>query len=273
MSTTPSRVDASRSLPRLDRVCLVAVLLGVAGIAWAFTVARMGAGGSSHGMDRMAEAAAGFGGLSSFGLTWVLMMAAMMLPSLAPTVLTHARVQRTHGPRTRRFPTGATLVFVVGYLVSWSVVGVLGYLVVEAVRSLDLGWLTWNQGGRYVAGGVIVGAALYQLVGLKRACLRHCRTQLIQVKRWRPGRLGALRTGLEHGVFCIGSSGALMLVPVVLGLMSLGWMIFAAALVGLEKLLPWEAAVNRGIAVSLVVLGIGVMFAPMYVPGLGMLGH
>jgi hypothetical protein len=53
-----------------------------------------------------------------------------------------------------------------------------------------------------------------------------------------------------------------------LGVMSLGWMALIAALIAAEKLLPWKAIANRGVAVLLLVLGLTLAFAPARVPGL-----
>ena len=82
------------------------------------------------------------------------------------------------------------------------------------------------------------------------------------ITHWRPGRLGALRMGIEHGGWCVGCCWALMAALFALGVMSIGWMAFIAALIAIEKLLPWKALANRGIAVLLLVLGLGVAFAP-----------
>jgi hypothetical protein len=120
-----------------------------------------------------------------------------------------------------------------------------------------------------VAGGVIVAAAVYQLTPLKDACLTKCRSPFFfLLGAWRPGRLGALRMGIEHGGWCVGCCWALMAALFALGIMSIGWMAFIAALIAIEKLLPWQAVANRGIAVLLVVLGLAVAFAPEDVPGL-----
>ena len=85
---------------------------------------------------------------------------------------------------------------------------------------------------------------------------------------WRPGRLGALRMGVEHGAWCVGCCWALMAALFALGVMSIGWMAFIAALIAIEKLLPWKSVANRGIAVLLLVLGLAIAFAPESVPGL-----
>jgi predicted metal-binding membrane protein len=120
-----------------------------------------------------------------------------------------------------------------------------------------------------VAGGVIAGAAIYQLTPLKDACLRRCRSPMtFLLTAWRPGRVGALRMGLEHGGWCVGCCWGLMAALCALGVMSIGWMVFIAALIAIEKLLPWKPLANRGIAVLLLVLGLAVAFVPENVPGL-----
>jgi predicted metal-binding membrane protein len=231
-------------------VGLVASLLVVAAGAWAVTGDRMG------GMD--AGPGTELGGVGWFAVVWVTMMAAMMLPSIAPMVLAHARGR-----------IGATPAFVAGYLLTWAAVGVLGWALVEGVRSLGLGVLAWDEAGRFVAGGAILAAAIYQLSPPKNRGLRRCRNPRAFVsEHWRPGRVGALRMGIEHGRVCVASSWALMAALFALGVMSVGWMVLVAALIATEKLLPWRTVATRGIAVLLAVLGIAVAFAPEDVPGL-----
>jgi predicted metal-binding membrane protein len=235
---------------RPAQVALVAPLLAVAAGAWAVTGDRMA------GMD--AGPGTELGGLSWFAVVWVTMMAAMMLPSIAPMVLAHPRGQ-----------LGATPAFVAGYLLTWGPVGALGWALVEGVRSLDLGILAWDEAGRYVAGGAILAAAIYQLSPLKKRSLRRCRNPRAFVsEHWRPGRVGALRMGIEHGRVCVGSSWALMATLFALGVMSAGWMVLIGALLAAEKLLPWKEVATRGIAVLLAVLAVAVAFAPEDVPGL-----
>jgi predicted metal-binding membrane protein len=232
------------------QVGLVASLLVVAAGAWAVTDERMG------GMD--AGPGTELGGLGWFAVVWVTMMAAMMLPSIAPMVLAHPGVQ-----------IGATPAFVAGYLLTWGAVGTLGWALVEGVRSLDLGVLAWDEAGRYVAGGAILAAAVYQLSRLKQRSLSRCRNPLGFVSEHRrPGRVGALRMGIEHGRVCVGSSWALMATLFALGVMSLAWMVLVAALIATEKLLPWRTVATRGIVVLLAVLAVAVAFAPEDVPGL-----
>jgi predicted metal-binding membrane protein len=248
-------------LPGLVQLGLIFGLLLFAAVGWAVTDDRMG------GMD--AGPGTALGGLGWFLGVWVVMMAAMMFPSIYPMVMMYARLQEGKREKGQAPPTGATAIFVGGYLVSWAAAGLLGYTIFEGVRSLDLGWLAWDEAGSYVAGGVIVGAAIYQLTPLKDVCLRHCRNPLMFIAtHWRAGRMGALQMGIEHGGFCVGCCWMLMAALFALGVMSLGWMALIAAFIAIEKLLPWKAIANRGIAIALIVLGLAVAIAPEDVPGL-----
>jgi predicted metal-binding membrane protein len=197
------------------------------------------------------------------------MMAAMMFPSIAPMVVMQARIEagkRNNGQETE---AGTTMLFVGGYLITWAAAGLFGYLVIQAGEALSLDFLGWDRAGPYVAGGVIVAAAIYQLTPLKDVCLRYCRSPMVfLLGHWRPGRAGALRMGIEHGGWCVGCCWALMAALFALGVMSVGWMVFIAALIAAEKLLPWRVVANRGIAMLLVVLGLAVAFFAEDVPGL-----
>ena len=221
------------------------LLVAVAGACWAVTIQRMQGMDMGPGTD--------LGGLGWFALVWVTMMAAMMLPSVAPIAVAHSRGV-------------SVVVFAAGYLLAWAAFGMLAYALVDGVRSLGLGFLSWDSAGRYVAGGVVLGAALYELTSAKARFLRHCRDS--GLLRVRPGAVGALGTGIEQGGFCIGCSGALMGALFALGVMSITWMLVIAALVALEKLLPWSAVATGLTAATLALLGVAVMVVPHQVPWL-----
>jgi predicted metal-binding membrane protein len=169
-------------LPTRVQVGLVALLLALAGAGWALTGDRM------SGMD--AGPGTALGGLGWFLVVWVTMMAAMMLPSVTPMVLAHARIQEAGRARGPIPALGVSTAFVAGYLVSWATAGLIGYAIFDGVRSLDLGFLAWEDAGRYISGAVILGAGLYQLTAPKDACLRHCRSPAMLLERRHRGRLG-----------------------------------------------------------------------------------
>ena len=229
-------------------------LVAIAGGCWAVTVERMRGMDMGPGTD--------LGGLGWFAVVWVTMMAAMMLPSLSPMAVACSRA--AGGGHARSI--ARTVVFAAGYLLPWVAFGVLAYALVEGVRSLDPGFLAWERAGRYLAGGVILGAALYELTTAKGRCLRHCRDS--RLLRRRPGATGALRMGIEQGGFCVGCSGALMAALFALGVMSLAWMLLIAALVAIEKLLPWTVLTIGATAAALALLGVAIMFVPDQVPWL-----
>ena len=206
--------------------------LGAAALAWALVVDRMG------GMDE--GPGTNLGGARWFLGIWVLMTAAMMLPStvrVAPTAL-----------------------FAVGYLAVWTVYGAVAYVVFRTVISFDTGWLAWDAGGPYAAGGAIVAAGLYELTPLKRRSLRRCRSPHEEATPF--------QTGVGHGLDCLGCSGGLMVVLFAVGVMSLAWMGVVAAAIFAEKVLPQGPRLSRGVAVALVVLGVWVAISPGSVPGL-----
>lgn len=247
--------------PEAGQAALAGALLALALVAWAVTDEWM------RGMD--AGPGTDLGALGFYVAAWVVMMAAMMFPSILPMVLLYARVQRRRRATART--TGATeiTVFVSGYLVTWAAFGLLAYGAFALVESLSIGAFSWERGGPYLAGSVIAAAAVYQLSPWKDACLTKCRTPLtFLLERWREGHRGALRLGIEHGGWCVGCCWALMAALFALGVMSVGWMIFIAALIAVEKLLPWRRPANLAVAGLLLMLGLAVAIAPGHVPGL-----
>jgi predicted metal-binding membrane protein len=215
-----------------------------------------------QGMD--AGPGTSLGGLGWFTGVWVTMMAAMMLPSAAPSVALFSRTAaQGSGSGT------ATPAFVGGYLAVWTAFGLVAYALQRAVAAADPAFLDWDRAGPWVAGGAVAAAGLYQLSPLKRVCLRHCRSPLhFLLARWRPGARGALRMGAEHGAWCAGCCWALMLVLFAVGVMSVVWMAVVALVVFAEKVLPAGERVARGLAVALIAFGIWIAVAPGSVPGL-----
>src|SRR5436190_3949253 len=248
-------------LPGLVQAGLVGLLLVLAAGAWATT------GGLMSGMD--AGPGSDPGALGFFLGAWVVMMAAMMFPSIAPMVVMHVRIQEGRKARGQSAPMGATTFFVAGYLITWTLAGLVGYAAFQVGKAVTGDLFAWDNGGQYLAGGIILAAAVYQLTPLKDTCLRHCRSPfMFLLERWQPGRIGALRVGVSHGAWCFGCCWALMAALFALGVMSVGWMAFIAALIAIEKLLPWRVLANRGIALLLLVLGLAVAITPGSVPGL-----
>jgi predicted metal-binding membrane protein len=233
---------------------LVATLLGLAGLSWWWSIERM------HGMDTGPWTS--LGNLGWFLGVWIVMMAAMMLPSVIPAVALYAGLARG---RT----AVAALFFTSGYLAVWAAVGLVAFGVAGAGGLFAGGVLDWSRGGRWLAGTALLCAAAYQITPLKEACLARCRTPLgLMLGSWTHGRLGGFRLGLASGAWCAGCCWALMASLFALGVMSIAWTALVAGLIALEKTLPWRRVATGGTTALLVVLGVLLLVAPDLVPGL-----
>jgi predicted metal-binding membrane protein len=236
------------------RLGLVAVLFTLAGAGWWWTVDRM------RGMDDGPWT--GLGTLGWFLGVWVVMMAAMMFPSVAPTVALYSRLTRQRSPLS-------PLLFAAGYLVTWAGAGLVAFTLAAIVGRISGDALAWDRAGRWVAGATLVAAAVYELTPLKDACLGKCRSPLgFLLGSWRDGWSGALRMGAKNGGWCVGCCWALMASLFALGVMSIAWMAFIAGLIAVEKSVQWRRLATYGTAALLLTLGVLLLAAPHAVPAL-----
>ena len=236
------------------RLILVTLLFGLGGLAWWVTAVRMTGMDAGPGTD--------LGALGWFMGVWVVMMAAMMFPSLSPTVALYAKMTSERGP-------SRGLLFAAAYLIVWGAAGVLAYALFRLGRSLFGDGLAWRAGGQWFAAAVLFAAAIYELTPLKDVCLHKCRSPLgFLLGVWRDGPRGALEMGAKHAAWCLGCCWALMAALFALGVMSLAWMALVAALIALEKALPWRRVATWATTLVLVVLAVGLLAAPHAIPGL-----
>ena len=204
----------------------------------------------------------GMGGVAMLGaglflVTWLVMMIAMMFPSVAPTVLMHARIVRSRGEGA-----APTVSFVLGYLAVWTAAGLVPLTVIQLLGSSIAapvsGWLP------RLGGAVVLVAGLYQVTPLKNACLSACRSPLgfVMTHDFGGGSPAAARAGMSHGLYCLGCCWALMAVLAVLGLMNLAWMAAFAAVFFLEKNWRQGVMLSRIAGIACVVLGAAVLIRP-----------
>lgn len=180
---------------------------------------------------------------------WLLMTAAMMLPTILPLL---RRFQLMVSARA----DGGALVglLIAGYLLAWAGFGL-------AAHGLDLAlhlaaratsWLTTH--GWLVGSTVLLIAGAFQFSALKYHCLDRCRTPLgFIVGHWRGlrPRLEAFRLGLHHGVHCVGCCWAIMLLMFVVGTGSVGWMLLLGAVMAVEKNAPWGRSISKPLGAAL----------------------
>jgi predicted metal-binding membrane protein len=203
--------------------------------------------------------------LGTFGWflgVWVVMMAAMMFPSIAPTVALYSRMTKARLPL-------APAAFTAGYLLTWAAAGVAAWTIALGTSRLTGDVLAWENSGRTLAGATIIVAAVYELTPLKDVCLGRCRSPLgFLLGSWRDGLLGGLRMGAKNGAWCVGCCCALMASLFALGVMSIPWMAFVAGLIAIEKTLPWRRTATYGTAAVLLVLGVLILTSPHTIPWL-----
>jgi len=261
----PARETSSGGLSPLyaavrARLLLVALLFTAAALGWAWTAREM------RGMDNGPWTS--LGGFGWFVGVWIVMMAAMMFPSVAPTVALYSRMTKQRSP-------ASPIAFVAGYLLTWGVAGVAAYGLAGAATRFGGDRLSWSNTGRTIAGATLLVAAVYELTPLKDVCLGKCRSPLGQLLgTWRDGIAGAARMGAKNGVWCVGCCWALMASLFALGVMSVSWMAVVAGLIAIEKTLPWRRVVTYGTTTVLFGLGILVLAAPHALPALTIpMGH
>ena len=236
------------------RLGLIALLFSLAAVGWWWTAREMQ--GMDGGPWTELGTAAWFLGV------WVVMMAAMMFPSVAPTVALYSKLRQTRA-------LGAPLLFTAGYLLVWSAVGLVAYTLARIGAQLFGDVLAWDRAGRWVAGATLLVAAVYELTPLKNVCLGKCRSPLgFLLGSWKDGLSGATQMGARHGAWCVGCCWALMASLLALGLMSIVWMALVAGLIAFEKLIPPRRAATYGTAAALLVIGLLMLFAPDVIPGL-----
>ena len=260
---------ALEALLRRERAIVVAALLVLAALAWAYVVwlaHLMDMGGMDMSGYRMVPSGALLmlpalqpWSVAEFALVfvmWAVMMVGMMLPSAAPMLLIYARVGRQAASRGRSFAAAAW--FLAGYLLAWSGFALIATLAQWALDRAALLSARMTATSGILGGLVLIAAGLYQWTTLKDACLRECRAPFAFIQQhggFRGDVGGALRLGLGHGVWCVGCCWSLMVLLFVGGVMNVLWIAALSILVLLEKVLPVGRAIARAAGLALLLAG------------------
>jgi len=254
---------AIESLARRDRLVVLASLAVLVILAWAYTVlmALHGSEGDQHGemagMAGMAmdawkpwtatEAALMF-------VMWIVMMAAMMIPSAASMMLAFARISRERAPAPALLSSGTA--FLLGYLALWAAFGALATTAQGLLHAAALLSPSMASASPVFSGTVLIATGIYQFTPLKGVCLAKCRTPLaFLLAEWRDGSRGAFVMGLRHGLYCVGCCWAVMALLFVGGVMNLVWIALLALVVLAEKALPYGRWVGRALGIAAVLWG------------------
>jgi predicted metal-binding membrane protein len=247
---------AYRVLERRATQTIVAVLLALAGLAWWWTVHQ------AADMKGMAQGLGSVGVAMPFDMSavvfmamWTTMMVAMMLPTVAPIILLHRMAVRRRGEGT-----APTVAFAGGYLLVWGVLGVVPFTLLITFRHVA-------DGSAWVAsasGAVLIAAGAYQFTRWKDTCQKACRSPMnfLMTHDFGRGARGAIRTGVSHGLYCLGCCWALMAVLFVVGLMNLAWMAGIAVVFIAEKNWRHGATLTKLAGIAVIGIGIAVLVHP-----------
>jgi predicted metal-binding membrane protein len=245
------------ALRRHERLLVLTGLLTVILLAWGWLF--LGAGiemeqmemGGGQIMLMAPEWSAGYAVV--IFLMWAIMMMAMMLPSVTPTILLVAALMSKSSGNRLFGPIG---LFVLGYLLIWFGFSLAATILQFSLDRAELLSADMASASTKLAGLALIVAGIYQWTPWKQACLVQCRSPAEQLSRfWRQGSSGPLLAGAMHGLFCLGCCWLLMVLLFVGGLMNLLWIAALALLVLIEKLLPVGPRVGRLAGIALIVWG------------------
>ena len=255
------------SILRRDRYAVMAALVLLTVLAWAYVLwlakhmnmPDPSMSGMDMGMGAMAPQVRPWSIpdlLFSFTM-WSVMMAGMMLPSVAPVILLYVLVGRQ--AEAQQKPLAATGWFAGGYLLAWSGFSLLAALLQAVLNQATLLTPALASTNNILGGIILIVAGLYQWTSLKDRCLANCRAPLFFIQRhggFKRRALPSLGLGLQHGLYCIGCCWALMLLLFVGGVMNIAWIAGIAAVVLLEKIMTDGQNVSRVIGLGLIVGGV-----------------
>jgi predicted metal-binding membrane protein len=249
------------ALLRHDRTLVLAGLAGVIVLAWVWLF--MGAGLHMDEMDMgggqiMLMAPPWTAGYAvMIFIMWIVMMAAMMLPSAAPAILLVAALARQRG---EGHAIASSWQFALGYLAIWAAFSLVATALQFALDRAGLLSETMASGSVVLAALLLIAAGIYQWTPWKEACLRQCRSPIEFLTRyWRQGAFGPVRAGAWHGAFCLGCCWMLMALLFVGGLMNMFWIAGLALLVLIEKLFPFGRRVSQITGAVLIGWGVFVL--------------
>jgi predicted metal-binding membrane protein len=229
----------------------------LAAVAWAITVMlarKMGNGPGTMGLAL----------LPFLGL-WVVMMAAMMLPSVTPVAVLWTRLISGASTGARR--VGRMSLFLTGYLLTWAAVGVVAFAALAGTGRL----LTASPvAAKWLGVAIFITAGSYQLTPWKDRCLRRCRSPIGALMYYLgfKGRGRDVRVGLHHGATCAGCCWGLMILLIAVGAMNVAVMAALAVVILVEKLGRYGKPFGQAVGVALMAIGVLSIWFPWLLPGL-----
>ncbi|HKW05773.1 MAG TPA: DUF2182 domain-containing protein [Nitrososphaerales archaeon] len=244
-------------------------LLTLALVSWAATyylmpiVMASQSGMMSFGVGAIVSSFS-FTSISIFESVWIIGMVAMMFPAMLPIVLFYTKIASHEEPRPLIAKTIGTFFFLGGYLAIYSPLGIVSFACVWIAINFSESLSQVSLLSIIAPAGILLVAGVYQFTPIKSSCLSKCVSPIgFFALHFKTGLAGALRMGVQHGVYCVACCWAFMLVMLAVGAMSIPIMAVLAGVIALEKVLLKGAVwFNRLVGVSFLTLGIVVLAFP-----------
>ncbi len=194
-------------------------------------------------------------------LMWLVMMIAMMTPSVAPLILIFAMVNRQRKQKQNPFVPAGYLI--AGYFFIWAFFSLMAMLLQWLLQQVSLLNPEMIATSKMLGGIILIAAGIFQFTSIKQKCLRYCRTPVDFIHRnWKEGKKGALIMGMENGMYCLGCCWILMTLLFVSGIMNLIWIAVIALFVLIEKVLPKIKWISIGAGIALILYGAVILANP-----------
>jgi predicted metal-binding membrane protein len=247
-------VEAALGRPTLTLIVLVA-LLPLACWAWVVAMARDMYGPMTGASAWMMTVTWDAPRLLLLWAMWAAMMAGMMLPTLAPSLLLFARAARTR--QGIRNPSARIYAMAAGYVLVWAVFSVGATALQRLLAERSILTMMMEPSQPIAAATLLFIAGLYQWTPMKDACLAMCRSPIAMLTQgWREGVTGAFQMGVANGLYCLGCCWALMLLLFAGGVMNLAVILSLTAWVAIEKLAPFGRLSARAGGALLIAVGL-----------------
>jgi len=190
---------------------------------------------------------------------WMVMMIAMMTPSVTPLILIFSMYNRRRKQQANPFVP--TLYLLAGYFLVWigfSICATLFQWLLQHIALLNSEMRTTNK---ILGGSILIFAGIFQFTPFKTNCLKFCRTPIDFINQnWKDGKSGALKMGIENGWYCLGCCWLLMILLFVTGIMNLLWIALISLFVLIEKILLQTKWVSVIAGILLILYGTLVLF-------------
>ena len=248
-----------QSLPRRQLIRPWIALAALAATAWVVTIALARSMGNGPGTMGLA--------LLPFLGVWMLMMAAMMFPSVAPVAVLWTRL--VTGASAGWARAARMSLFIGGYLLAWAACGAAAFAaLVGTGRLLDAS----PTAAKWLGVGIFAAAGIYQITPWKDSCLSRCRSPVGALMYYVgfQGRSRDVRVGLHHGATCVGCCWGLMVLLIAVGVMNVPAMAALAAVIFIEKIWRYGKPFGRAVGVALLATGALAIWFPWLLPGLHM---